>query len=155
MEAAEVQDAKSNKQHYPVHIDEEHFTLHTQTVTGAELLSLVGRRPCRYALVQVIRHADDQFVDPDERVDLSVPGAERFVTVQKDIVIIEINSSPCSIARGDRSVTEILALVGQKPEAYDLLCERDGAILPLPSNLPVRVEGCEVFHSQVSSGASS
>jgi hypothetical protein len=36
-----------------------------------------------------------------------------------------------------------------------LMEEKDGPPLPLPPNLPVKIRGCETFHSQAQSGGSS
>src|SRR5260370_857934 len=59
------------------------------------------------------------------------------------------------IERGSRTVAEILSKVGQAPEGYILLEEKNGPPLPLPPNVPVKIRGCEIFHSQTQSGGSS
>lgn len=140
---------------YNITVDDDRFDLDHSIVTGLELMKLVKKRPCRYALVQVIPHADDQFIDPDEKVDLSKPGVEHFVTVQKDKVTIYVNGDPFEIAAGNHAVAEILGLVGETPDGYDLLEEKNGPPLPIPTTEPVCIEGCEIFHTQVKSGGSS
>ena len=62
---------------------------------------------------------------------------------------------PYQIERGDRTVAEILAKVGQTRDGYVLLEEKDGPPLPLPPNQPVKIHGCEIFHTQPQSGGSS
>jgi hypothetical protein len=52
-------------------------------------------------------------------------------------------------------VAEILAKVGQTPDGYVLLEEKNGPPMPLPPDRPVKIHGCEVFHSQPQSGGSS
>lgn len=143
------------RRRFSIIVDDDRFNLDHSTVTGLELMTLVKKRPCRYALVQVIPHADDQFIDPDEEVDLSKPGVERFVTVQKDKVTIYINGDPYEFASGSHSVADILGLVGESPDGYDLLEEKNGPPLPIPTTEPVCIEGCEIFHTQVKSGGSS
>ena len=94
-------------------------------------------------------------MEPEEKVDLRKHGLKGFITAHKEIVTIFINDKPYRIERGQRTVAEILAKVGQTPEGYTLMEEKNGPPLPLPPNLPVKVEGCEVFHSQAQSGGSS
>lgn len=59
------------------------------------------------------------------------------------------------IERGKRTVAEILGKVGQNPDGYILLEEKNGPPMPIPPNVPVQIHGCEVFHTQVQSGGSS
>ena len=66
---------------------------------------------------------------------------------------IFIGGKPYSIERGERSVAEILATVGQASTGYDLYEEKTG--LPVPSNQPVKIHGCEEFITQVRGGAAS
>jgi len=140
---------------FQVRIDEEQVLLHEQHPTGEDLLESVDKRPCAYALIQLLRHDEQRTIPPDDRVDLGAPGVDRFVTVHKEIVTITIDGDPYEIQSGNRTVAEILDKVGKTPDAYALLEEKDGPPLPLPSNQPVPIEGCEVFHTQVQSGGSS
>jgi hypothetical protein len=52
-------------------------------------------------------------------------------------------------------VKEILEKVNETPEGYILLEEKNGPPMPLPADKPVRIRGCEVFHTQAQSGGSS
>jgi hypothetical protein len=140
---------------FPVRIDDDHVLLQEQNPTGEGLLAAVNKRPCAYALIQILKHGEKRTVAADDKVDLGAPGTDRFITTHKDMVTISINGDPYVIQRGDRTVTEILAKVDQTPESYALLEEKDGPPLPLPSNQLVSVEGCETFHTQVQSGGSS
>lgn len=140
---------------YKVQIDSDVVTATTSTPTGAMLLQLVGKRPCAYELIQIVKHHKNDVVHPNEVVDLQKPGLERFITAQKEIVTIFINGDPYEIPKGDRTVAELLSKVGETPEGYMLLQEKDGPPLPVPSDVPVKISGCEVFHSQPQTGASS
>jgi len=140
---------------FPVQIDDQHVLLHEQHPSGEDLLEAVGKRSCAYALLQLLKHDEERTIAPDETVDLGAPGADKFRTVHKQIVTITIDGDPYEIQRGDRTVAEILGKVGKTPDSYALLEEMDGPSLPLPSTLPVPIEGCEVFHTQVQSGGSS
>lgn len=146
---------EQNARKIPVRIDDNQYHLESSKVKGAELLDLVAKPSCRYALVQVLRGADDQFIEPDEEVDVSSPGVEKFVTVLKDDVTIFIGDTSHVVRRGEHSVATILALDGKTPASHDLYQEKDGRIDPLPVNVPIQIEGCEQFCVQVQGGASS
>lgn len=140
---------------YRVPIDDETVKVHTPCPTGDELLRKVGKRPCGFELIAEFRHHENRVVEPHEKVDLRQHGLKGFITAHKEIVTIFINDKPYPIERGERTVAEILSKVGQAPEGYTLMEEKDGPPLPLPPNLPVRICGCEIFHSQAQSGGSS
>ncbi len=129
--------------------------VHTSHPKGEELLHKVRKRPCGYELIAEFRHGENFVVEPYEAIDLRKHGLRGFITAHKEIVTIFINDKPYSIERGERTVAEILAKVGQTPEGYILMEEKDGPPLPLPPNLPVKIRGCETFHSQAQSGGSS
>jgi len=140
---------------YHVRIDGENFRIDTAQPTGEMLLGKVGKLPCAFELIAEFAHHETRVVEPTEVVDLRQPGLKGFITKQKQIVQIFINGPAYSIERGSRTVAEILSKVGQTPEGYILLEEKDGPPLPLPPNVPVKIEGCEVFHTQTQSGGSS
>jgi hypothetical protein len=140
---------------FPVRIDDDHLLLHEQRPSGEDLLAAVDKRPCAYELIQILRQDQKRVIASDETVDLGLPGVDRFVTVHKEIVTITIDGDPYEIPRGERTVADILSKVGKTPDSYALLEEKDGPPLPLPSDQPVLIEGCEIFHTQVQSGGSS
>ena len=147
----EVPDAKA----YRVRIDCEIVKVDTPHPTGEMLLSKVHKRPCAFELIEEFVHCENNVVEPGETVNLRKHGLKGFITAHKEIVTISINDKPYRIERGERTVAEILGKVGQTPEGYVLLEERDGPPIPVPPNLPVKVRGCEIFHSQPQSGGSS
>jgi Multiubiquitin len=140
---------------YRVRIDDETVRVDTPSPSGEELLRKVGKRPCAFELIAEFRHHENVVVEPHEAIDLRRHGLKGFITAHKEIVTIFINDKPYTIGRGERTVAEMLAKVGQTPEGYILMEEKDGPPLPLPPNLPVKIRGCEVFHSQAQSGGSS
>ena len=141
---------------YRVRIDGEVFRIETPTPKGELLLGKVGRRPCAFELIEEFVHGKNDIVEPEEEVDLRKRGLKGFITAHKEIVTIFINGDPYKIERGNRTVAEILAKVGQTPEGYVLLEEKDGQPpMPLPPDRPVKIHGCEIFHSQPQSGGSS
>jgi Multiubiquitin len=140
---------------YRVRIDDETVKVHTPCPNGEELLHKVHKRPCAFELIAEFRHHEGRVVEPNEKIDLREHRLRGFIAAHKEIVTVFINDKPYSIERGDRTVAEILSKVGQTPEGYILMEEKDGPPLPLPPNLPVKICGCEVFHSQAQSGGSS
>jgi hypothetical protein len=141
--------------HYHVRIDGQTFRIENQHPTGEELLHKVGRRSCGFELIAEFHDRENDVIEPDEKVDLARPGLKCFITAHKEIVTIFINDQPKQIERGERTVAQILEKIGQTPETYMLLEEKDGSLMPLPSNIPVKIHGCECFHAQVQSGGSS
>jgi hypothetical protein len=101
---------------YRVRIDGEVFRIDTPTPKGELLLDKVGKRPCAFELIEEFVHGKNDVVEPEEEVDLRKPGLKGFITAHKEIVTIFINGDPYKIERGDRTVAEILARVGQTPE---------------------------------------
>jgi len=140
---------------YRIRIDGEVVKVHTSCPTGEELLHKVGKKPCGFELIEEFVHNDNNVVEPCEKVDLRKHGLKGFITAHKEIVTIFVNDKPYPIERGPRTVAEILSKVNQTPEGYTLLEEKDGPPLPLPPSLPVKICGCEIFHSQAQSGGSS
>jgi hypothetical protein len=140
---------------YHIYIDGEIFKIDTPCPTGELLLGKVGKRPCAFELIEEFVHQENCVVEPDEAVNLRKHGLKGFITAHKEVVTIFINDRPHQIERGERTVAEILSEVGQNPDGYILLEEKNGPPMPLPPNLPVTICGCEMFHSQVQSGGSS
>ena len=140
---------------YRVVIDGEKQRIETPAPTGKELLDLVGKSPCSFELIAEFIHHENNVIDPDEVINLRQHGLKGFITAHKEIVTICIQGSPYPIHRGERTVTEILALVGKTPDGYILLQERDGPPVPVPENRPVSICGGEQFFVQVKSGGSS
>ena|ERR1700733_12672188 len=140
---------------YRVHIDCEVVKVETPHPTGEMLLAKVHKRPCAVELIEEFVHCENNVVEPGETVDLRKHGLKGFITAHKEVVTVFINGKPYSLERGERTVAEILGKVGETSDGYVLLEEKDGPPLPLPPSLPVKIRGCEIFHSQVQSGGSS
>jgi len=143
---------------YRICIDGEVVTVDTPNPTGEMLLAKAGKRFCAFELIEESAHCENNVVEPGETVNLRKRGLRGFITAHRETVTIFINGNPYPIVKGDRTVAEILSKVGQTPEGYILLEEKDGPPLPLPPSLPVlpvKICGCEIFHSQVQSGGSS
>jgi hypothetical protein len=141
---------------YRVRIDGEEVKVDTHCPTGEMLLTKVGKRSCAFELIEEFVHHENNVVEPGEEVNLRKHGLKGFITAHKEIVTIFIMGDPYPIERGDRTVKEILSKVGKTPEGYILMEEKkDSPPLPLPEKTPVKIVGCEIFHYQAQSGASS
>ena len=140
---------------YRVRIDDEIVRVDTPCPNGTLLLSKVDKRPCAFELIAEFVHQENRVIEPEEEISLRQRGLKGFITAQREIVTIFINGDPYRIERGERTVSEILGKVGETPDGYILLEEKCGPPLPLPPNMPVKICGCEVFHTQAQSGGSS
>ena len=68
--------------HYRIRIDKEIKVVDQATITGKEILALVGKTPQQYNLYQHFHKAQTEIVPPDKIVDLTAPGVERFTTMK-------------------------------------------------------------------------
>ncbi len=69
---------------YRVRIDSERYVFDDHDPTGSEVLAKAGKTPEQYVLSQRIRGQGAKRIEPDEKVDLTVPGVERFVTMRRE-----------------------------------------------------------------------
>jgi hypothetical protein len=155
LEFAERGEQVPHAKTYRVRIDCEVFKIDIRHPTGEMLLAKAGKHACAYELIAEFAHRENEVVEPGETVDIGKHGLKGFITAHKEIATIFINGDPYPIERGKHSVADILSLVGQSTDAYDLLEEKNGPPLPVPADHPVHIEGCEVFHTQVKGGGSS
>jgi hypothetical protein len=71
---------------YRIRIDKALFVVDHATVTGRELLTLAGKVPPeRFEIFQKLHGGQMKKVGPDEKVDLSEPGIERFATIPLEV----------------------------------------------------------------------
>jgi Multiubiquitin len=75
----------STSQTYKFSIDDQNHISDDPIVTGQQLLDLAGKRPSDQFLVyQVLPNGQMEGLRPDETVDLTRSGVERFLTYQSD-----------------------------------------------------------------------
>lgn len=67
---------------YRIRVDKEYFVLHQHTITGREILALVHKTPDKYHLYQHFHREHTKPVQPDQVVDLTAKGVERFSTMK-------------------------------------------------------------------------
>ena len=72
-------------QHFKVQIDKDFFEAPASRMTGRELLELADKKPAeRYAIYLKVKGGQPDRINLDEKIDLSRPGVERFVTLPLD-----------------------------------------------------------------------
>lgn len=69
---------------YRIRIDRERFVVDEPCLTGAQILALVDKSPCEFMLSQKLRGGEVRKIGPDDKVDLTKPGVERFMTLPLD-----------------------------------------------------------------------
>ena len=72
-------------QHYKVQIDKDFFEAPVARMSGRELLELAKKEPAdRFAIYLKVKGGQPVRLGLDEKIDLSRPGVERFVTLPLD-----------------------------------------------------------------------
>lgn len=70
--------------HYRIRVDDDHFTVSKDHLTGREILELASKTPEQFALRQRLRGGKVESIAADDVVDLRKPGIERFSTIPKE-----------------------------------------------------------------------
>ena len=70
---------------YKIQIDKDIYEPPVLRMTGRELLELAGKKPAeQYAIYLKVKGEQPRRIGLDEKIDLSKPGVERFVTLPLD-----------------------------------------------------------------------
>jgi len=69
---------------YRIRIDKEFKVLEQETITGREILGLVGKTPEAYHLYEHIRGGQTRTIQANDVIDVTAPGVERFTTLKKE-----------------------------------------------------------------------
>ena len=78
-------DQPGPQREYKVQIDKDFLEAPVSRMTGRELLELAGKKPAEgYAIYLKVKGGQPQRIDLDQKIDLSQPGVERFVTLPLD-----------------------------------------------------------------------
>lgn len=83
-EFAKAGRAVPRERRYRIRIDRAHYVVDEPCPTGREILKLAGKAPAEFMLSQKFRGGEVKKIEPDERVDLTRPGVERFMTLPLD-----------------------------------------------------------------------
>jgi len=74
---------KPGRRQYPIQIDETTYQMDGPSITGRTILDLAKKDVETHFVTQIIVGGDDIVVQPDEKIDISAPGKERFTIVAK------------------------------------------------------------------------
>lgn len=88
---------------YRIRIDRERFVVCEPCLNGAEILALVDKTSQTHMLSQKFHGGQAKEVAPDEKVDFTRPGVERFMTLPFDTTE---GSTSCDLARRDFELPE-------------------------------------------------
>lgn len=69
---------------YRIRVDRQHFVVDEPCLTGREILKLADKTPAEFMLSQKFHGGEVKKIEPDEKVDLTGPGVERFMTLPLD-----------------------------------------------------------------------
>lgn len=99
--------------HYKIRVNDETFVIQSETITGKEILELVKETSESYNVYQHIHHGQTKLIQPDERVDLTESGVERFTTEKheghKEVTII-VNTREKQWEKENISYEEVVLL---------------------------------------------
>ncbi|HEY9229560.1 MAG TPA: multiubiquitin domain-containing protein [Gemmatimonadaceae bacterium] len=69
---------------YRIKIDKTAYKVQQQVISGREILALAGKTPDRYRLDEKLHGGKTKKIEPNEEVDLTTPGLEKFMTLPLD-----------------------------------------------------------------------
>lgn len=107
---------------YQIKVDNELFVFDHHIVEGKEILEKAGKTPIECnTLYQKFKHCDFEKIAPDDKVDLSKPGLERFVVKGPEVFHYTVDGEPETTDKKSLTANEILQLAGLKPADYYLV----------------------------------
>lgn len=65
---------------FRIRVDDDRFVVHSPQLIGKEILTLVDKCPPEWCLFQRFHGGERTVIEPDQSVDLTAPGVERFRT---------------------------------------------------------------------------
>jgi hypothetical protein len=69
---------------YRIRIDKQHYTVHVHKMTGRQILALTDKTPEKFLLRQKL-HQSVEPIGPDQEVDFTASGIERFMTIPNEV----------------------------------------------------------------------
>ncbi len=70
---------------YRIRVDKEHYDLIDSVISGREILLLAGKQPVEQFRLDIkLKHGATRKVELEEKIDLTEPGIERFMTLPLD-----------------------------------------------------------------------
>lgn len=122
---------------YVIRIDDERYRVNALSITGRDLLTLAKKQPPEaYTIDQIMHGGQRRMICPDQKVDLTAPGVERFVTRAGVTFFIdqeEVHASTATLtvreilteyAKADAATTTLVELRGTEQVKHTSLDER-------------------------------
>jgi len=69
---------------YRIRIDKNYYVVEQSSMTGREILALAGKTPETHMLSEKLRSGQSIPIEPDQTVDFTKHGVERFQTLPLD-----------------------------------------------------------------------
>lgn len=69
---------------YKIRVDKERYVVIKPTITGREILALAQKTPEECLLHQRLRGGQTRTIEPNDKVDLTGEGPERFMTMKRE-----------------------------------------------------------------------
>ncbi len=140
---------------YVIRVDDERYRVNALSMTGRDLLTLAKKQPPEaYTVDQILHGGERRVICPDQKVDLTAPGVERFVTRSGVAFFIDQEEvfAPTSVL----TVREILTSYAKADATQTTLVELRGTEQIKHPNLDERltITCCErfvVFHNSATS----
>jgi hypothetical protein len=115
----DAENAKDKKKGYAIQVNDFHLAFHDPIVTGKQIIKEAGFEPVEcYVIYQKFKDCDFERVPPDEKIDLSKPGPEKFVVKPTDIFHYTIDNEPETSDEKFMNAKEILEAAGLDPKDY-------------------------------------
>ncbi|WP_118194307.1 multiubiquitin domain-containing protein [Albibacterium indicum] len=110
------------KNAYYFTLNEEKYRSFRTKVTGTELLNIVGIVDTRcYSLYQKLKGCDFEKVSPDDTINLSNPGIERFITKDADTFVYTVDGEHEMTDKKQLSANDILLKADIDPNSHYLV----------------------------------
>lgn len=135
---------------YVLRIDDEKYRVNALSITGRGIAELANKPPEAYSIEQFTRGKKPRTICPDQKVDLTAAGIERFVT--RPGVTFTIDQEECHAPTPTLSVREVLTDYAKVNPNLTTLVELRGDEQvkhpDLTESLPLRqCERFVVFHN--------
>ena len=156
----DLEDCAREGRHHPeatrfrIRIDDERYRIDDPKPTGRQLLALTGQNPVdEYLIFLILRGGGFEEVQLDETVDLTRPGAERFLTFESDVSYRFVIDGQ-RIEWGTKFITglKLKEIAGVDPATYALWREvRGGEDLPISNSqiVDLSADGLERFFTVI------
>lgn len=111
------------KKLYKVQVDKQKLEFKNKSVTGQEILAKAGYEyPECFDLYEKLKGCDFERISPDEKVDLSRPGIEKFTVKETEVFEYTLDGEPETTDKKTLTANELLKLGGIKdPQNYYLI----------------------------------